>query len=276
MRGPVDGRRPGPGENGAVIEPAQRPFRRYVALGDSFTEGLGDPDPTRPNGLRGWADRVAEVLAGQPDAEDFGYANLAIRGRKLQPIIDEQLEPALALRPDLVTIHAGANDVLRPRVDLDAMAAAYDSAVGRLSASGARVLLFTIFDPGSSRIYGPVRGRMAIFNEWAREIADRHGAALVDMWRMRDVDVATVMDSDRLHLNAAGHQQMAIAVLDALGVPHTLEPLPTQVVARSNREQVVENARWTRDFLVPWLHRRVTGRSSGDGVEPKRPGLAPL
>src|SRR5689334_5166702 len=103
------------------------PYLRYVALGDSFSEGVGDPDPARPNGLRGWADRVAEVLSQQ--VEGFGYANLAIRGRKLRGILDEQVEPALALGPDLVTIHAGANDVLRPRVDLDGLAAAYDEGV---------------------------------------------------------------------------------------------------------------------------------------------------
>ena len=80
-------------------------FHRYVALGDSFTEGVGDPDPGRPNGVRGWADRAADVLATQTD--DFGYANLAIRGRKLQAVLAEQIQPALALEPDLVTIYAG-------------------------------------------------------------------------------------------------------------------------------------------------------------------------
>lgn len=92
-------------------------FHRYVALGDSFTEGVGDPDETRPNGLRGWADRVAEVLATQEP--DFTYANLAVRGRKLLGVLDEQLEPALALSPDLVTMYAGANDILRPGARLD-------------------------------------------------------------------------------------------------------------------------------------------------------------
>jgi lysophospholipase L1-like esterase len=250
-------------------------FRRYVALGDSFTEGVGDPAPSRPNGLRGWADRVAEALATHSPA--LGYANLAIRGRKLKAILAEQLEPALALEPDLVTIHAGGNDVLRPRVDLDDLASAYDNAVGRLASAGAHVVLFTIFDPGSRGIYGPMRGRMAIFNEWAREIADTHDATLVDMWRMREVDVAAVMDTDRMHLNPVGHQAIAMAVLDALGVPHVLQP--EQVAPRpvlSRREQVAENARWTREFLVPWVHRRVTGRSSGDGVSPKRPDLLPI
>jgi lysophospholipase L1-like esterase len=251
------------------------PFHRYVALGDSFTEGVGDPDADRPNGLRGWADRVAEVLTSQPGAEDFGYANLAIRGRKLKPIVTDQVGAALAWEPDLITIHA--NDVLRPRVDLDDLAVAYDEAVGRLVASGARVVVFTIFDPGSSGIYGGLRGRMAIFNEWVREISDRHGTTLVDMWRMRDGNHAEVFDTDRMHLNAYGHQYIAFAVLDALGVSHDVVPLPRPTVpVLSRREQLEANATWTKEFLGPWIHRRLTGRSSGDSIEVKRPTLAPI
>ena len=248
-------------------------FHRYVALGDSFTEGVGDPDPARPNGLRGWADRVAEVLAQQTD--DFGYANLAIRGRKLGAIVAEQVDTAVALKPDLVTIHGGGNDVLRPRVDIDALARTYDGAIARLSATGARVVMFTIFDPGAGGIYGPMRGRMAIFNEWVREIADRHGATVVDMWRMRDIEIAGVMDTDRMHLNSSGHTHMAHAVLEAIGVEHGLDPVtvgPLPVLGR--RETWAANAQWTREFLVPWVHRRLTGRSSSDTVTPKHPALS--
>jgi lysophospholipase L1-like esterase len=253
------------------------PFHRYVALGDSFTEGVGDPDPARPNGLRGWADRVAEVLALQPGAEDFGYANLAIRGRKLGQIVEEQVDPALALDPDLISIHAGANDVLRPKVDLDALAERYDAAVGRLVGSGAQVVLFTIFDPGSKGIYAAVRGRMAIFNEWVREISDRHGTTLVDMWRMRDGDHAEVFDTDRMHLNGFGHQYIAFAVLDALGVSHEVEQLPRPTLPDlTSRERLAANVTWSREFLGPWIHRRLTGRSSGDTIEVKRPTLAPI
>jgi lysophospholipase L1-like esterase len=252
-------------------------FHRYVALGDSFTEGVGDPDPHRPNGLRGWADRVAEVLAADPGAEDFGYANLAIRGRKLKQIVDDQVEPALALAPDLITVHAGANDVLRPKVDLDDLAASYDAAVARLSASGAEVVLFTIFDPGGSGIYSAVRGRMAIFNEWVREISDRHETTLVDMWRMRDGDHAEVFDTDRMHLNSFGHQYIAFSVLAALGIDHDVAQLPRPTLPNlTAAEQLRANAAWTRDFLGPWIHRRLTGRSSGDAIDVKRPTLSPI
>lgn len=250
-------------------------FLRYVALGDSFTEGVGDPDPTRPNGLRGWADRTAEVLgAGTPG---FGYANLAVRGRKLGPILAEQLDPALALRPDLVTIHGGGNDVLRPKVDVDAIAAAYEQGIEKLTASGATVVMFTLFDPGPGGIYGAVRGRMALFNEHIREIADLHGVTLVDQWRMRDVELAAVMDSDRMHLNPVGHEYMSRQVVAALGADDPRPPLvvpPAVVLERAARR--AENIRWTKEFLGPWIKRRVTGTSSGDNVEPKRPELAPI
>ncbi len=250
-------------------------FHRYVALGDSFTEGVGDPDESRPNGLRGWADRVAEVLATQ--SEGFGYANLAIRGRKLVPILDEQVEPAIALDPDLVTIHAGGNDILRPKVDLDVLASLYDEAIGKLSGTGAQVVMWTGLDLVESSIYGRLRGRVATFNELVREIADKHDAKLLDLWRLREFRDWRLWGTDRLHLAPAGHQLMAIQVLDLLQVPHTLEPLPLPtLVTLGRREQARADLEWVRTFAAPWVHRRLTGRSSGDGISAKRPTLEPI
>lgn len=243
-------------------------FHRYVALGDSFTEGVGDPDPTRPNGVRGWADRVAEALASR--YPDFGYANLAIRGRKLHAILAEQVEPAVALRPDLITLYAGANDILRPRVDLDALMREYDDGVARLVDTGARVVLFTAFGARASRFYRPLRGRFAYYNELVREVVDRRGATLVDYWRMAEYDDWGYWDTDRLHMSSAGHALMARKVLDVLGVRHDL-PVPPPLVrpALSPAEQRRANWEWTREYVGPWVRRRVTGRSSGDGLSPK-------
>lgn len=250
-------------------------FHRYVALGDSFTEGVGDPDPTRPNGLRGWADRFAEVLAGR--TEEFGYANLAIRGRKLGPILAEQLEPALELEPDLVTIYAGANDILRPAVDLDALVATYDEALGALAATGARVLVWTAYDVGGSKVFGALRGRFAIYNELVREVAERRGLTVVDFWRFREYREWRLWDEDRMHLGPAGHQQMATRVLETLGIEHSLAPLALSDPGTTHRRaQVRGQALWVRDHAVPWVQRRVTGASSGDGIEPKRPTLLPI
>ncbi|NRQ49558.1 SGNH/GDSL hydrolase family protein [Aeromicrobium stalagmiti] len=248
-------------------------FHRYVALGDSFTEGVGDPDAARPNGVHGWADRVARVLAG----DDFTYANLAIRGRKLLQIVAEQIDPAIEMKPDLVTIYAGANDVLRPRVDIDHLVAAYDVAIGRLVDAGAHVVLFTAYDPGGSPIFGALRGRFAIYNELVREVADRHGVTLVDFWRIRDYRDDRLWDVDRMHMSSAGHQRMAIAVLDALGVPHDLEPL---VLADrpllSAKERRAAHVDWAKAHAAPWVKRRLTGTSSGDSLSPRWPDLTPV
>jgi lysophospholipase L1-like esterase len=247
-------------------------FHRYVALGDSFTEGVGDPDPARPNGVRGWADRVAEVLTARTD--DFGYANLAIRGRKLHGILDEQIDPALALDPDLVTIYAGGNDILRPKVDIDALVGDYADAVARLRSTGARVLVFTGFDLGFAAVFRHLRGRVAIYNELVRELAEDTGSDVVDFWRMREYRDARLWDVDRLHMSSAGHQRMAMAVLDVLGVPHDLEHLELPEARELSRKERREaDIAWAKGYAAPWVQRRLKGTSSGDGLPPRFPAL---
>ncbi|MEV0292560.1 SGNH/GDSL hydrolase family protein [Nocardia sp. NPDC050710] len=245
-------------------------FDRFVALGDSFTEGIGDDDPARPNGVRGWADRVAAALAtGHPDLE---YANLAVRGRLVRGVVEEQLPRALSLQPDLVTISAGGNDILRPQVDLDDLVARYADMVAALRETGARVLVFTAFDGTWNPIYRMLRGRMAIYNELIREFADDLGAEIVDFWRMDEFGDPRLWSWDRLHLSAAGHERMAAEVLAVLGRPHDLRPSPLPPVAPlSDSERRREDLIWARDFLAPWIGRRIRGTSSGDGVDPKYP-----
>lgn len=243
-----------------------------MALGDSFTEGVGDLDPARPNGVRGWADRIAEVMAAEAAAHDepFGYANLAIRGRKMDRILSEQIEPALALQPDLVTIYSGVNDILRPRVDIDAIMRDYREALHRLRESGTTLAVFTAFDPGTQGFFAPLRGRLAIYNELVREIADEVGAIVLDSWRMRPARPATMWADDRIHLNSVGHQYVAIQVLNTLGIAHDLvelEPEPT--AHRSAAERRAANIEWLRKDALPFVNRRLRGRSSGDNMDPK-------
>ena len=246
-----------------------------MALGDSFTEGVGDHDAALPNGVRGWADRFAEVLAGRTD--EFAYANLAIRGKKLLGILAEQIEPALALEPDLVSVYAGANDVLRPRVDIDMLVAAYDTALGRIAESGAHLLLFTAYDPGDSAIFGALRGRFAVYNELVRELADKHGATLVDFWRLRDYRDSRMWDNDRMHMSSAGHQRMAIEALNTLGIEHSLQPLElAPVTVLTKAQQRAANLEWAKAHAGPWVKRRLTGVSSGDNLTPRWPTLTPV
>ncbi|MBT2459893.1 histidine kinase [Streptomyces sp. ISL-86] len=115
---------------------------RYVALGDSQTEGVGDGDDTV--GLRGFADRLAETLAVHNSG--VHYANLAVRGRLAGQVREEQLAPALALRPGLATVVAGVNDLLRPRFDADEVAGHLEAMFEELTARGARVATVTFPD----------------------------------------------------------------------------------------------------------------------------------
>ncbi|MFI5606635.1 SGNH/GDSL hydrolase family protein [Amycolatopsis sp. NPDC051903] len=248
---------------------------RLVSLGDSFTEGVGDADPAAPNGVRGWADRVAEVLAAREP--DFRYANLAIRGKLLPQVLAEQVEPAIAMEPDLVTLYAGGNDLMRPRADVDALTDSYELAVSRLRGAGARVVLFTGVDGVEDALFRQMRGRVAIYNEHVRGIAARHSALLVDMWSMRQLRDRRMWAPDRLHLNAKGHLEIAIAVLDVLGVPHELTPAELGPRPRlSTRELRAANLQWGREYAWPWVQRRLRGESSGDAMSPKRPKLEPF
>lgn len=244
-------------------------------MGDSFTEGVGDVDRARPNGVRGWADRTAEQLARHDG--DWGYANLAIRGRKMRGILREQVDATVAMRPTLVTIYSGVNDLMRPNVDIDGMARSYDEAIARLTGSGAQVLMFTGFDPRASKLFGALlRFRVALYNEQIRQIADTHGATLVDYWRFREYDDARMWCEDRIHMSTPGHQNMARRVLDVLGKPCDIPPvqLPDPTAAPW-QQRARDHARWTREFAGPWVSRRLRGTSSGDGLSPRWPTLRP-
>lgn len=248
---------------------------RLVCLGDSFTEGVGDDDPAAPNGVRGWADRVAAVLAeGTPE---FRCANLAVRGKLLAQVLDEQLEAALAMKPDLVTLYAGGNDLMRPKVDIDALTGPYERAVSRLRATGAQVVLFTGVDGVGDALFRKIRGRVAIYNEHVRGIVARHETLLVDLWSMQQLRDRRMWAPDRLHLNSLGHNEVAIETLNTLGVAHDLSPTVLGPRPRlSTREQRAENLRWSREHALPWIGRRLRGESSGDTLSAKRPSLVPF
>ncbi|KQO82926.1 MULTISPECIES: SGNH/GDSL hydrolase family protein [unclassified Frigoribacterium] len=248
----------------------QHPWSRYVALGDSFTEGIGDPEEKSPGGHRGWADRVAEVLGSSTD--DFAYANLAVRGRLLQQIIDEQADAALALRPDLVTVSAGGNDIIRPGTDPDQVAAGFEGLVERLGSEGATVVVFTGPDIGATPVLGRMRGKVAIYNEHVHAIAQRHDAVVADMWALRELSGPGMWAPDRLHFSPLGHHTIARMVLAALAVENDLEPFqPEPLQRRPWRQARSEDMGWAREYLVPWVVRRIRHQSSGDGRQPKRP-----
>lgn len=250
-------------------------YRRFVALGDSTTEGLED---RYPNGeYRGWADRLAERLAGlEPD---FGYANLAVRGKLAGEVREGQLAPAVALRPDLASVLAGLNDVLRVNADVGAIAADIEAIVAGLRGAGAQVIAFALPDPVP---INPLARRAAAhlfaLNAEVRRIAARHGALLIDLETHRVASDPRLWDLDRLHGNPEGHRRIAAAAAERLGLPGSdhawadaLPPAPL----RRRRQALAADAVWAARYLRPWLVRRARGRSSGDGRVAKRPQLLP-
>lgn len=251
-------------------------FDRYVALGDSTTEGLEDPHADGRS-YRGWADRLAEIIAARNPG--LRYANLAIRGRKLPQIRAEQLEPALVLEPDLASVLGGLNDILRRHVDLDAVTDDMDVIVSSLRAQGATVLMVTYPDPTAviSVAAGRIRARVDSFNERLRGVSERRGAVLIDLDR-DGVGHPSLWCADRLHANDRGHARIAAAAATALGLgPDDAEPWTAPELRRRRLPvRIAEDFVWTGRHLAPWVVRRVRGRSSGDGREPKRPDLAPF
>jgi lysophospholipase L1-like esterase len=248
----------------------------FAAVGDSFTEGLNDPSPD--GGFLGWADRTAQTLAAQ--VPGFRYANLAVRGKLLRHVIEEQIEPAIAMSPDLVSLAAGGNDILR-RADVDDLAALFDSGVAQLRAAGCRVLVFTGFDPRAFPIIRMLRGRIAAYNMHLRAIADERGCDLVDLWSMRALGDPRAWSEDRLHLTSESHHLVALRACEVLGVPMNgpmqdwRSPLPA-VVSQPWLTARREDIRWAREHALPWVNRRLRNKSSGDDRTAKRPELLPV
>lgn len=250
-----------------------------MALGDSSTEGLED----RVEGARhrGWADRFAQHVA-RAQAEPLLYANLAVRGRKTREIRDEQLDAALAMRPDLATVFSGTNDIMRSNFDLDAVCADVHAMQVALRGAGATVLTITMPDLSAvAPMAARAKPRLEAFNARVRAICAETGTLLLDVAEHPVASDPRLWHEDRLHANSEGHRRIAAGLAHTLGIPDVgaawadptdLPPsLPPSWLTETTNE-----VRWMTKYLLPWLIRRVTGRSSGDGIVPKRPNLQPV
>ncbi|ANY05512.1 GDSL family lipase [Pseudonocardia sp. HH130630-07] len=241
---------------------------RYVAIGDSFTEGVGDEDGSGEP--RGWADRVAAGLAGASGGP-VSYANLAVRGRLLDDIVGPQLEAALALDPlpTLITLNGGGNDMLRRHTDLDDLTALTTHAVRRCAETGVRLLLISGADPSAGLPMGHVvHRRAAALTVAVAELAATHGLGMADVFGDAEIRRPGYWSPDRLHLGPAGHVRAAGLVLDALGVRGSV-PAP-QLLPDARRGVRTELA-YYREHVLPWIRRRLRHRSSGDGRVGKHP-----
>jgi lysophospholipase L1-like esterase len=251
-------------------------YTRYVALGDSQTEGLWDGDDS--DGIVGFADRLAAML----DALQPGllYANLAIRGRRIRDVLDDQLPQALGMRPDLISICVGMNDITRPGLLFDRALADLDQMHQRLAQSGATVVTTTF--PDIARIVPIGRiltSRMLRTNEAIRTAADRHGFRLVDLYGAPSMTQPDTWSSDRVHGSTKGHILFAAAAAESLSLPdsnHDWAQANPSAAQSTLRSRAHSQLLWTRNMLAPWMWYHARGISSGDGREPKRPRLDSL
>jgi lysophospholipase L1-like esterase len=245
-----------------------------VAVGDSFTEGVGDELPG--GSVRGWADRVAAGLAAARGGGGIQYANLAVRGRLLAPIVTGQLEAALSLAPapTLVTLNGGGNDMLRPGADVARLVALTEQAVRRCVAAGVQLVLLSGADPADRLPFGgTVRRRGETLTAAVAQLAAAHGVGFVDVFHDAEIRRPGYWSPDRLHLNAAGHQRVAGLVLEALGHPAAARAVGTD---SPEVRRLLAEMRYYRQHVLPWVHRRLRGRSSGDGRTGKHVDWVPV
>ena len=249
-------------------------YKRLIVCGDSYSEGMSD---VVVNGqYRGWADRIADVMA--QENPEFTYVNLAVRGKLLKQVIDDQLPAAIGYvtGPDtLLSFHAGANDALRPGYKPEVAQELYAEAVRRAATSGATLMLFTVLERTGNTGRGSDlwAARFSEFNKIVRAVGAEVGAIVNDANNETFFSDNRFLAFDRLHLNAEGHNRVAQALLEKLGYqfdPSWRVPLPpapkTFWLTRRISSMI-----WFFTFALPWIWRRLRGKSSGDGRSAKYP-----
>ncbi|MEO8380134.1 MAG: SGNH/GDSL hydrolase family protein [Acidobacteriota bacterium] len=250
-----------------------RRFERFVAIGDSTVEGLDDPDGH--GGYRGWANRLAERLAAEQGS--VLYANLGVRGRTTRQVRDEQLAPAVAMKPDLAVVVAGTNDVLRGGFDAARFEEDLFAMQHALVAVGATVLTFTLPDlTPVMPLARMLRKRVALLDEAIRRACARSGAILCDLAIHPVASDPRLWSDDRLHANSAGHARIAEALAYCAELPGSSQAWASPLEEPWRRTfggLVRAEMAWLRMHLLPWVWRHLHGRSSGDGIRAKRPEL---
>ncbi|GAA1934142.1 hypothetical protein GCM10009775_27570 [Microbacterium aoyamense] len=243
-------------------------WSRYVALGDSLTEGLCDTSRMSPGEYRGWADRLAHLLAhAGSGGGDLRFANLAVRSRRVRDLTGGQVARALALKPDLVSILMGANDLVSAGADPVRLAAELEASVRLLRASGIDVLLVTPFLP--RRITALVFARrFATYASELRRIAAAHSAMLLDLEAHPSIGELEMWADDKVHLRSRGHRFLAYRAAEALGVPDAEALGLLDDALHADDDRPAPGTWMTRDAL-PWVWRRVRGRTAGDGLVAK-------
>ena len=247
-----------------------KPYRSYVAIGDSLSEGLGDFTFNQDRRNNGWSDRLAGILAreARDSGYEFQFANLALRGSKLEVIMQHQLQHALRLQPDLVTVMAGSNNLGTNAERLPQLREIFRDGVHQLLAAGCDVVIANTINPRHLRVFKPLRYKAERFSEMIEGVAQEFGAPVLDVFGIRHFEELSFWADDMVHFSGHGHIAVANKAADLLGLeyryPETrLEDLPT--VSRG----LVQTLAWVKRDVAPYVSRKLRGVTSGDGMDPK-------
>ena len=237
-------------------------YHRFVALGDSQTEGLNDLDEQA--GVRGWADRFADQLA-RTTSPELTYANLAHRGCRARHVLEVQLPVALRLEPDLACVIVGMNDLLRHDFDLDQTVAAIEQTFAALRATGCRVLTMTFPDVALMLpVMGRLRPREERLNAQIVEAAERHGVDVLDLFSLDLSGDPAMWSHDRIHGSSVGHARIAAGMAELMGLPGSDHSwASTTHTPFGPARTVLREATWLATFMLPFLYRQARGRGPG-------------
>ncbi|MFC5501349.1 GDSL-type esterase/lipase family protein [Lysinimonas soli] len=255
-------------------------WTRYVAVGDSITEGLGDSSRQAPGQFRGWADRLAMLLAHQEGrTSPLLSANLAVRSRTVSDVLNRQIPRALELKADLVSVLVGGNDLARHGADPQALAASLATGIARVRESGAEVLLVTPFIPPWPMLR-LLHERTAAMSRALRQVAVDTDSRLLDLSIDPDRLDERMWADDRVHLSSHGHRLLSYRAAETLGVPGVAELGALDRALHHDEADEpgcrISTPAWVWLHVRPWAGRRLRGRTAGDGLEPKRPLLLPV
>ncbi len=195
----------------------QSSAHHLVIVGDSL--GAGHGDPVQGLELVGWADRLAVAL--QARTPPLRVCNLARIGRTTEEIAREQCAQVPRLRPAVIVVCAGGNDMLQRRWQPRVFRQVYMALLQRLMASGARVITTTWHDvprvvPMQPALARHFSERLAAGSGVVRGISRELGMPCIDFWYRPALLDAGCYSRDRLHPNALGYLRLAGAIAAAL------------------------------------------------------------
>ncbi|MEV5010763.1 MULTISPECIES: SGNH/GDSL hydrolase family protein [unclassified Streptomyces] len=231
---------------------------RFVALGDSLTEGVGDPTG---DGWRGWAALLAGGLAEKPSAVEF--TNLAVSGAQTRDVLERQTPAGLELRPDVVSVVVGVNDTLRCTFDIHAVAARLDRVFAAFTGRGAVLLTACLPDPGAmlglpGALARPLARRQRAVNTVVHALSERYGAVHLHADAGQWLTDRAMWSADRLHPGERGHRQLAVrfhALLAETGVASGPAPSPEPEFPAPTRSASLW---WLATAGTAWVARRCT------------------